>query len=118
MAIYKSQKGREKSLELYDKQLMKLGKEYSDIYIKTSFGKTHIVETNKGENYVYGNNYLITNGGILYLLFCKNVSAKKTRHKNRPTWNRKRRIRQIYRNHAENNSVFASDHVDFQYRTL
>lgn len=59
MAIYKSQKGREKSLELYDKQLMKLGKEYSDIYIKTSFGKTHIVETGNRT----GNPLLVFHGG-------------------------------------------------------
>lgn len=59
MAIYKSQKGREKSLELYDKQLLKLGKEYSDIYIKTSFGKTHIVETGNRT----GNPLLVFHGG-------------------------------------------------------
>lgn len=45
MSIYKSQKGRDKSLELYDRQLSKLGKSFSDIYVKTSFGKTHIIET-------------------------------------------------------------------------
>lgn len=45
MSIYKSQKGRERSLELYDRQLLKLGKYFSDIYVETSFGKTHIVET-------------------------------------------------------------------------
>lgn len=44
MSIYKSQKGRESSLELYDRQLLKLGKSFSDIYVQTSFGKTHIVE--------------------------------------------------------------------------
>ncbi len=45
MSIYKSQKGREESLLLYDKQLLKLGKSFLDIYVETSFGKTHIVET-------------------------------------------------------------------------
>lgn len=44
MSIYKTQNGREKSLELYDRQLLKTGKPFSDIYVKTSFGKTHIVE--------------------------------------------------------------------------
>lgn len=44
MSIYKTQNGREKSLELYDRMLLKLGKSFSDIYVKTSFGKTHIVE--------------------------------------------------------------------------
>jgi len=44
MSIYKTNNGREKSLELYDRQLLKLGKTFSDIYVQTSFGKTHIVE--------------------------------------------------------------------------
>ncbi len=44
MSIYKSQKGRERLLELYDRQLLKSGKSFSDIYVQTSFGKTHIVE--------------------------------------------------------------------------
>ena len=43
MSIYKSQKGKEKSLFLYDKQLSKLNMPFSDIYVKTSFGKTHAV---------------------------------------------------------------------------
>lgn len=45
MSVYKSRKGREKSLLLYDSQLSKLGKSFMDIYVATSFGKTHIVET-------------------------------------------------------------------------
>ncbi len=45
MSIYKSKAGKEKSLALYDKQLLKLDMPFSDIYVKTSFGKTHIVET-------------------------------------------------------------------------
>lgn len=44
MSIYKTKNGREKSLELYDRQLLKLGKSFSDIYVQTSFGKTHIVK--------------------------------------------------------------------------
>lgn len=44
MSIYKSQEGREKSLALYDKQLLKLNMPFSDIYVKTLFGKTHLVE--------------------------------------------------------------------------
>lgn len=61
MSIYKSTKGREKSLELYDRQLSILGNSFSDIYVKTSFGKTHIVET----------------GGIPLLVFhgCNSTSA-------------------------------------------
>jgi len=45
MSIYKTKRGREKALELYDRQLLKLGILFSDIYVQTSFGKTHIVET-------------------------------------------------------------------------
>ena len=45
MSIYKSQIGREKSLELYDRQLTKLGSSFSDVYVNTSFWKTHIIET-------------------------------------------------------------------------
>lgn len=44
MSIYKSKDGKEKSLALYDKQLLKLNMPFSDIYVKTSFGKTHLVE--------------------------------------------------------------------------
>ncbi len=52
MSIYKSQNGKEKLLALYDKQLLKLNMPFSDIYVKTSFGKTRLVEiSNKtGEN--------------------------------------------------------------------
>lgn len=45
MSIYKSKDRKEKSLALYDKQLLKLNMPFSDIYVKTSFGKTHLVET-------------------------------------------------------------------------
>lgn len=44
MSIYKTKSGRDNSLELYDRQLLKIGKSFSDIYVQTSFGKTHIVE--------------------------------------------------------------------------
>lgn len=45
MSIYQSQAGKEKSLALYDRQLLKLNMPFSDMYVKTSFGKTHLVET-------------------------------------------------------------------------
>lgn len=45
MNVYKSKEGKFKSLALYDKQLLKLNIPFSDIYVETSFGKTHIVET-------------------------------------------------------------------------
>lgn len=44
MSIYKSQDGKEKSIALYDKQLSKLNMPFSDLYVNTSFGKTHLVE--------------------------------------------------------------------------
>ncbi len=44
MSIYKSQNGKEKLLALYDKQLLKLNMPFSDIYVKTSFGKPRLVE--------------------------------------------------------------------------
>lgn len=44
MGIYKSEIGKEKSLQLYDKQIKKLDSEYNDIYVDTSFGKTHLIE--------------------------------------------------------------------------
>lgn len=43
--IYKSEKGKEEILNLYDSQLSRLTAPWKDIYVDTSFGKTHIVET-------------------------------------------------------------------------
>ena len=45
MSIYRSEEGKKKILALYDEQLSRLGREYSDIYVDTSFGKTHLIET-------------------------------------------------------------------------
>lgn len=45
MGIYKSKIGKEKSLKLYDEQIKKLDVSYSDVYVKTSFGLTHLIET-------------------------------------------------------------------------
>ena len=44
-SIYRSQQGKELILELYDSQLTRLGKPYNDIFVDTSFGRTHIIET-------------------------------------------------------------------------
>ncbi len=44
MGTYKSEAERAKSLELYNKQLLKLDMPFTDIYIETSFGKTHLIE--------------------------------------------------------------------------
>lgn len=45
MGIFKSEKGKGSSLKLYDEQIKKLGMPYYDIYVNTSFGKTHLIET-------------------------------------------------------------------------
>ena len=45
MSIYKSDKGKEAILSLYERQLERLDKKYEDIYIDTTFGKTHLIET-------------------------------------------------------------------------
>ena len=43
--IYKSEKGKEEILNLYDSQLSRLTTPWKDVYVDTSFGKTHIIET-------------------------------------------------------------------------
>lgn len=43
--IYKFKNSKEETIALYNNQLSKLNCEYNDIYVKTSFGETHIVET-------------------------------------------------------------------------
>ena len=43
--IYKSERGKEEILNLYDSQLSRLTIPWKDIYVDTSFGKTHIIET-------------------------------------------------------------------------
>ena len=48
--IYKSVEGKNKILELYDSQLARLGVPYKDIFVDTTFGKTHLVETGMPSN--------------------------------------------------------------------
>ncbi len=43
--IYKSEEGKRRILELYDNQLSRLTTPWKDVYVDTSFGKTHIIET-------------------------------------------------------------------------
>lgn len=43
-SIYKSKEGKQSILDLYDRQLRELQIEYNDIYINTSYGKTHLIE--------------------------------------------------------------------------
>lgn len=45
MATYHSEEAKARSLALYDKQIAKLNMPCSDIYVETSFGKTHLIET-------------------------------------------------------------------------
>lgn len=45
MTIYKSIEGKEKILSLYDEQLKRLKVVYSDKWVSTSFGRTHLIET-------------------------------------------------------------------------
>lgn len=44
-SIYNLPQGKEKIIALYDEQLSRLKIPYHDIYIDTSFGKTHLIET-------------------------------------------------------------------------
>lgn len=43
--IYKSEEGKRKILDLYDNQLSRLTTPWKDVYVDTTFGKTHIIET-------------------------------------------------------------------------
>lgn len=42
--IYRSEKAKQQILSLYDKQLQNLQIKYADIYVETTFGKTHLIE--------------------------------------------------------------------------
>lgn len=70
MSIYKSQKGKQEILELYDRQLQRLELPYSDIWVNTSFGETHLIETGN----LLGEPLLVFHGGnattAYNLLFC------------------------------------------------
>lgn len=59
MSIYKSEKGKEAILSLYDKQIKRIDGECKDIYIDTSFGKTHLIETGN----MSGTPLLVFHGG-------------------------------------------------------
>ncbi len=45
MSIYKSPEGKKKIISLYDAQLRRLQNPYSDMWLDTSFGKTHLIKT-------------------------------------------------------------------------
>ncbi|MGN1132402.1 MAG: alpha/beta hydrolase, partial [Ruminococcus sp.] len=43
-SIYRNEKAKKSVLDLYDKQINELNIPYQDIYVDTSFGKTHLIE--------------------------------------------------------------------------
>ncbi len=58
-SIYKSEEGKKQILNLYDAQLKRLDIPYSDLYVDTSFGKTHLIETGNMD----GEPLLVFHGG-------------------------------------------------------
>lgn len=59
MSIYKSQLSKELVINLYNAQIARLDVPYHDIFVQTSFGKTHIVEIGNPE----GKPLLVFHGG-------------------------------------------------------
>ncbi len=57
--IYKSKEGKEKIIKLYDSQLARLKTPWKDVYVDTTFGKTHIIETGN----LLGEPLLVFHGG-------------------------------------------------------
>lgn len=58
-SIYRSESGKKRILELYDRQLSRLKVPFKDIYIATSFGRTHLIETGAPD----GRPLLVFHGG-------------------------------------------------------
>ena len=69
-SIYKSEQGKKEIINLYDSQLSRLNNPWKDVYVDSSFGMTHIVETG---NFL-GEPLLVFHGGnattAYNLLFC------------------------------------------------
>ena len=57
--IYKSEQGKEEIIKLYDSQLARLKNPWKDVYVDSSFGRTHIVETGN----LSGETLLVFHGG-------------------------------------------------------
>ncbi|MEG0238830.1 alpha/beta fold hydrolase [Anaerorhabdus sp.] len=57
--IYKTTGSKNAALELYNAQLTKLGYPYKDIFVNTSFGETHLIETGN----LSGKPLLVFHGG-------------------------------------------------------
>ena len=58
-SIYKSEQGKEEIIKLYDSQLARLRNPWKDVYVDSSFGRTHIVETGN----LSGEPLLVFHGG-------------------------------------------------------
>ena len=43
-SIYRSQEAKEAVIALYEKQLSELNIDYKDVFVETSFGKTHLID--------------------------------------------------------------------------
>lgn len=48
-SIYKSPEGKRAILAVYDEQLSRIGAPFEDVYVDTSFGRTHVVATGNPE---------------------------------------------------------------------
>lgn len=69
MSIYKSDEGKQKTLALYDEQISKLDF-FADLYVETSFGKTHLVETGN----LKGSPLLVFHGGNTTTAYCLHLN--------------------------------------------
>lgn len=69
MSIYKSEEGKQQSLALYDEQISKLDF-FADLYVETSFGKTHLVETGN----LKGSPLLVFHGGNTTTAYCLHLN--------------------------------------------
>ena len=45
MSIYQSKAGKQTILSLYDQQLQRLSCPWKDLFVSTSFGTAHLIET-------------------------------------------------------------------------
>lgn len=57
--IYKSKQGKEEIIKLYDSRLSRLSNPWKDVFVDTTFGRTHIVETCD----LHGEPLLVFHGG-------------------------------------------------------
>ena len=48
-SIYRSENAKKAVLELYDRQIAELNILYQNLYVDTSFGKTHLIECGNPE---------------------------------------------------------------------